>query len=516
MGSDGEAEFQEEETYHPYLLMVSERPLIVRVSRASQFYSERAPSRPQPKLKLRISLKMHQQPKAQPKRKYEVEDSVSNDDDSSVGFITGRSGCNNQRAPRRATKKTKYTVDLENDDDLLMDENDTVNTNGSSSATGQRMPASTSNGNSQGTVNKSQYNVEAPPSGILANLWYSNESVLHVFVIEKILGWKYRDRMERKAHVGMDISRIRTDKEDVPLSQSDESLQIGDDAIEEVLLIKWRGRSYMHCSWELPEDLIRLDPTNTAKGKLKRYYQCLELSIGPLWKKVLSDTQSGVEEDYFTPTYIEVERVFASDESEMDLKTFAKQRGENRRLDKEALRKKEFVEATNSETRTNCAPAPQCVVQDKTEKNAVNTEQTWDPEDYVRYVVKWKGLPAAEMTWEYWKDIKADFVDEVEDYWLRQRSPTISETKFKPHPNVRDFKKLKESPIFGVSSSKRPIVGVESDETQSEVDENEVSLKLRSYQLEGVNWLLWNWWNGRSCILAGKSRLNLLAALLFL
>ena len=27
-------------------------------------------------------------------------------------------------------------------------------------------------------------------------------------------------------------------------------------------------------------------------------------------------------------------------------------------------------------------------------------------------------------------------------------------------------------------------------------------LKLRDYQLEGVNWLLWNWWHKRACILA--------------
>mmetsp|Transcript_16005 Transcript_16005/g.24952 ORF Transcript_16005/g.24952 Transcript_16005/m.24952 type:complete len:541 (+) Transcript_16005:53-1675(+) len=518
-GSDSEAEFQdeeaEEETYHPYLETVSDRPLIVRVSHASQFYAHRA-SRPQPpKLKLRICLKMRQQEQqelhakqAQSKRKYKLEDS-SSEDDASDDFIAGRSVGGNMRTSRRATKKTKYTVDLENDDDLLMDENEPAKTN-SLSTTGQNTSSSTSSINNQGTVEQSHYNVEAPPSGILSSLWYSNESVLHVFVIEKILGWKSRQRTKTKAHVGMDISRIRTAKEDASLSQSDKSSQTGYDATEEeVLLIKWRGRSYMHCSWELPEDLIRLDPTNTAKGKLKRYFQSLEISMGPFWKKVLSDAQTGVEEDYFPPTYVEVERILASDETEMDLNIFAKQRGDNRRLDKEALREKELAETADSEARANCAPAPQCVVKDDAEKTTDNGKQTWDPEDYVRYVVKWKGLPAAEMTWEYWKDIKADFVDEVEDYWLRQRRPTAAEIKFKSHPNVREFKKLKESPIFGVSSRERPVIGADySDETQSEVDENEVSLRLRSYQLEGVNWLLWNWWNGRSCILADEMGLG--------
>ena len=33
-------------------------------------------------------------------------------------------------------------------------------------------------------------------------------------------------------------------------------------------------------------------------------------------------------------------------------------------------------------------------------------------------------------------------------------------------------------------------------------------MKLRAYQLEGVNWLLWNWYNRRSCILADEMGLG--------
>ena len=129
--------------------------------------------------------------------------------------------------------------------------------------------------------------------------------------------------------------------------------------------------------------------------------------------------------------------------------------------------------------------------------------QDWDPEDYVRYVVKWKGLPSTEMTWEYWKDIKENFVNVAEDYWLRQRKPVAKNIKVKAHPNIRDFKKLSESPLFGVSNIPRPIADLNNNKVESQVEE-EVYLRLREYQLEGVNWLLWNWWNHRSCILAGK------------
>jgi SNF2-related domain len=38
--------------------------------------------------------------------------------------------------------------------------------------------------------------------------------------------------------------------------------------------------------------------------------------------------------------------------------------------------------------------------------------------------------------------------------------------------------------------------------------ENTPGLHLRDYQLEGVNWLSWNWWNQRSCILADEMGLG--------
>jgi SNF2 family DNA or RNA helicase len=66
---------------------------------------------------------------------------------------------------------------------------------------------------------------------------------------------------------------------------------------------------------------------------------------------------------------------------------------------------------------------------------------------------------------------------------------------------MREFRKLQESPAYGVSSRVRPIEGFELDE---EEEESNPGFTLRSYQLEGVNWLLFNWWNRRSPILADE------------
>lgn len=277
--------------------------------------------------------------------------------------------------------------------------------------------------------------------------------------------------------------------------------------VEEVVLVKWRGRSHMHCSWERASDVQRLDPStsNSAKAKVKRFYQSQETAFGPNWKTVLAEHNRQKEisaqdmdeveleqngEEYFSPQYIEIERILSCDESSMDLDLFAKQRALNFLVDDQLGQKTTLSFA----------------------EIAARNEGEWDPEDNVRYVVKWKGLPFAEVTWEYWRDIKYDAVDEAEDFWHRQRAPTIAEAEVvsnRARPHMKEFKQIKESREYGISKIPRPIAdlsGVNNDEDSN--DETGTGFRLRSYQLEGVNWLLFNWWNKRSCILADEMGLG--------
>ena len=96
-------------------------------------------------------------------------------------------------------------------------------------------------------------------------------------------------------------------------------------------------------------------------------------------------------------------------------------------------------------------------------------------EDDVQYYVKWRGQPYEESTWETWSDLK-NFTFEVWRFWEIQQSPK-SAIKL-AHPSVQDYHKLIESPNYGESSS---------------IIDNIGTFQLRDYQLEGVNWLLWNW-----------------------
>jgi chromodomain-helicase-DNA-binding protein 7 len=319
---------------------------------------------------------------------------------------------------------------------------------------------------------------------------------------------------------------------------------------EEVLLVKWRGRSYLHCSWERKRDLEKFDHSTqlgSARAKISRFYQSQTLTLGEDWKQILEDgrkaastptghhahhphspngTQSAAvdpsdankedgsdEEEYFSPIYLEVERILGCDENELDMDVLARQRAINIRDEKKALKKREEDDA--EEEKWLKGEAVESAEADKAHANIEEMEENgvWDPEDNVRYIVKWKGLQLNDATWEYWIDIKRDFVNEVEDFWYRQQVPSPNDVKKllnSTHPHPKDFKKMTESPLFGVSSLERPVAKLddgEDDEAPGDADTGP-ALKLRAYQLEGVNWLLWNWYNKRSCILADEMGLG--------
>jgi len=198
---------------------------------------------------------------------------------------------------------------------------------------------------------------------------------------------------------------------------------------------------------------------------------------------------------------LELERILACDESEMNMEVLAKQRAKNILAEQEDLALKEKASDVRTAWLDHVVEAPE-------------VSESWDPEDNVRYVVKWKGLPTSEMTWEYWRDIKRDGVDLAEDFWYRQQPPTVQEVKdavLKKHPSLGAFSKLKESPVYGISARSRPVASLEGESPSSPEDEESPfeGFRLRSYQLEGVNWLLFNWWNKRSCILADEMGLGM-------
>uniref|UniRef100_A0A4W5RV96 Chromodomain-helicase-DNA-binding protein 8 n=1 Tax=Hucho hucho TaxID=62062 RepID=A0A4W5RV96_9TELE len=110
------------------------------------------------------------------------------------------------------------------------------------------------------------------------------------------------------------------------------------------------------------------------------------------------------------------------------------------------------------------------------ESNSVDKD---NGEPVVYYLVKWCSLPYEDATWELREDVDEDKVEEFRK--IQDRQPQLKRT---PRPQAGAWKKLEEFTEYKSGNV------------------------LREYQLEGVNWLLFNWYNRQNCILADEMGLG--------
>ncbi|XP_068456612.1 chromodomain-helicase-DNA-binding protein 8 isoform X2 [Clinocottus analis] len=100
-------------------------------------------------------------------------------------------------------------------------------------------------------------------------------------------------------------------------------------------------------------------------------------------------------------------------------------------------------------------------------------------EPVIYYLVKWSSLPYEDATWELKEDVDEGKVEEFSK--IQNRQPCLKRT---PRPPASSWKKLEETREYKNGNI------------------------LREYQLEGVNWLLFNWYNRQNCILADEMGLG--------
>ncbi|XP_023651099.1 chromodomain-helicase-DNA-binding protein 6 isoform X1 [Paramormyrops kingsleyae] len=107
-----------------------------------------------------------------------------------------------------------------------------------------------------------------------------------------------------------------------------------------------------------------------------------------------------------------------------------------------------------------------------------HTTDTETGEDVTHYLVKWCSLSYEESTWELQEDVDPGKIQEFED------NKKIPELKHVERPLPDQWKKLEQSRDYRNGN------------------------QLRKYQLEGMNWLLFNWYNRKNCILADEMGLG--------
>ncbi|XP_013394879.1 chromodomain-helicase-DNA-binding protein 8 isoform X2 [Lingula anatina] len=102
-------------------------------------------------------------------------------------------------------------------------------------------------------------------------------------------------------------------------------------------------------------------------------------------------------------------------------------------------------------------------------------------EESTHYLVKWQSLPYEESTWELEQDVDRN---KIQMYNKFNRPLTEEEKEHKERPTPSDFEQYEESLEYNNNN------------------------RLREYQLEGVNWLRFCWYNSQNCILADEMGLG--------
>lgn len=195
---------------------------------------------------------------------------------------------------------------------------------------------------------------------------------------------------------------------------------------EEQYLIKWKGWSYIHCTWESVQTLRE----QTVKGikKLENYIK-KETEIEK-WRKY-----AGIEDiDYYE----------CQQELQQDL-----------------LKSYNNVERIIAET----------------------TKE----DGSIDFLCKWECLPYSDATWEDSSLVQRKWPEKIEDFKRRegsQKTPTRHCRVLKYRPK---FNHIKEQPHY---------MGLDR------------GLKLRDYQMDGLNWLILTWCKENSVILADEMGLG--------
>jgi len=100
------------------------------------------------------------------------------------------------------------------------------------------------------------------------------------------------------------------------------------------------------------------------------------------------------------------------------------------------------------------------------------------------FFVKWKALGYDQCTWEFEDTLKEDQWA-IDEFRKRDKAPRVSDMRVPPRPPPNEFQKI-------------------SNESMQFKDGNE----LRSYQIEGVNWMIFSWFNRVNGILADEMGLG--------
>lgn len=238
-----------------------------------------------------------------------------------------------------------------------------------------------------------------------------------------------------------------------------------DDEYEERFLVKWKDLSFLHCSWESQADLE--NQIDGAKTYLTTFFRKSEDGL-------LFTADERCDGDYFDPAYTQIERI---------LEVHLPEDGD--------------FPALTYEDEDKYGPSDFGIVMDK-------SDPKFEDGTGRQFLIKWANLPYSEATYEFERDLilnDIDYKDELKEFLKRNAKPQKTVVREKLKVGEKQFRSLYK--IFGDSSN--------ISDKEKKVEEYKESLQkvvfknggqVRDYQAEGIAWMISNFVNQRSSILA--------------
>jgi hypothetical protein len=125
-----------------------------------------------------------------------------------------------------------------------------------------------------------------------------------------------------------------------------------------------------------------------------------------------------------------------------------------------------------------------------------------------QFLIKWGNTPYNDCSYEFERDLilnEIEYKEPVKDFLLRSKKPKANESRRRSRENEEERRKL--NTIFSAKSSlsesqQEKAVEKFQRELQDNVYKN--GGQVRDYQAEGISWMLSNYVNQRSSILADE------------
>eukprot|EP00941_MAST-03F_sp_MAST-3F-sp1_P003065 g3065.t1 len=266
---------------------------------------------------------------------------------------------------------------------------------------------------------------------------------------------------------------------------------------KEQYLIKWKNKSHLHATWEDASVMSLWFPKGPAKWK-----QAITMFLKKQEKLIWS---GGVVEEFgFNPEFAEPEKL-------LEMKVFPNPTVET--MESMAEKKDDAISVDGLEVKMdNTQPQLSLSLGNVEEESSVDPNVSAVKKYEARiqklgrrlgcippaptgrwFLVKWHGLQHEECTWESEVDLKstATFREALERFELQRSVVQSAPPPKRPSPSM--YKELKVSPVYAERPGPNGKV---------------IKFQLRDYQLIGLNWLLFNWFNRRPSILADEMGLG--------